>query len=87
VAFVDYWKPLFALNDTFLADIHNRSDACGYTSFLTTYLVFPPAGPLPNPPNTSLPGCDLWTDIYNAAILINPCCKAPQTQPPRLPNR
>ena len=73
VAFVDYWKPLFSLNQTFLTSIHDRADACGYTSFLNNYLVFPPTGPLPNPPNTSSPGCDLWTDIYYAASAINPC--------------
>lgn len=73
VAFVDYWRPLFSLNATFLADIHNRSESCGYTAFLNNYLVFPPKGPLPNPPNTSIPGCDLWDDIFYAASAINPC--------------
>jgi len=73
VAFVDYWSGLFALNASFTADIHRRADSCGYTDFLNKHLVFPPAGPLPSPPNSSAPGCDLWTDIYYAASRINPC--------------
>jgi len=75
VPFADYWGPLLALNETFNADIHKRADACNYTSFLRDYLVYPPKGPLPTPPNVNanVPGCDLWTDIYNAATEVNPC--------------
>lgn len=56
-----------------MADIHRRADSCGYTDFLNTYLTFPPPGPLPDPPNASAPGCDVWTDIYYAVSRINPC--------------
>lgn len=73
VAYVDYFAPLFSLNASFTADIHKRADSCGYTSFLNEYLVYPPKGPLPSPPNSSAPGCDLWTDIYYAVSWINPC--------------
>ncbi|KAL8821330.1 MAG: hypothetical protein Q9191_007327, partial [Dirinaria sp. TL-2023a] len=73
VAFVDYWSGLFSLNASFTAEIHERADSCGYTEFLDKYLVFPPSGPLPDPPNSSAPGCDVWTDIYYAVSLINPC--------------
>lgn len=37
------------------------------------YLTFPPPGLLPSPPNSSVPGCDLWDDIFNAVLLTNPC--------------
>jgi carboxypeptidase D len=75
VPFVDYWGPLLSLNETFTADIHKRADACNYTSFIDEYLAFPPDGPLPTPPNVNkdVVGCDLWTDIYYAAITVNPC--------------
>ncbi|KAK5162945.1 hypothetical protein LTR04_002872 [Oleoguttula sp. CCFEE 6159] len=73
VPFVDYHHQLFSLNKTFLADIHNRSKTCGYTDFMDEYLTFPPPGPLASPPNASAPGCDLWTDIYYAVSLVNPC--------------
>jgi carboxypeptidase D len=75
VPFVDYWGPLLSLNETFSDSIHQRADACNYTSFLEENLVFPPAGPLPTPPNIDgdVEGCDLWTDIYLAATEVNPC--------------
>ena len=34
VPFVDYWDPLFSLNQTFMDDIHRRADKCGYTAFI-----------------------------------------------------
>lgn len=73
VAYTDYFAPLFPFNRTFKADIHKRADSCGYTSFLNENLVFPPKGPLPNAPNDTAPGCDLWSDIYYAISTINPC--------------
>ena len=56
-----------------MADIHQRADSCGYTAFLNDYLVYPPTGLLPSPPNANAPGCDLWDDIYSAAVEVNPC--------------
>ncbi|KAK0338343.1 hypothetical protein LTR59_003017 [Friedmanniomyces endolithicus] len=75
VPFVDYWSGLFSLNDSFMADIHKRADACGYTAFMDLAMTFPPTGPLPTPPNVdySMPGCSIWNDIINAALLVNPC--------------
>ncbi|CAO1603039.1 hypothetical protein XANCAGTX0491_006632 [Xanthoria calcicola] len=73
VAFVDANANLFSLNQTFTDSIHSRAAACNYTSFLSTYLTFPPPGPLPPPPNASAPGCDLFNDIFAAVSLINPC--------------
>jgi carboxypeptidase D len=73
--FVDYWAPLFGLNKTFMDDIHNRSEICGYNAFLEEALVYPPKGPLPTPPNAdgSMIGCSLWEDILEAVSLVNPC--------------
>ena len=75
VPFVDYWDPLFSLNDTFMADIHQRADDCGYTDFMETAMQFPPSGPLPTPPNVDgkQKGCDIWDDIITAAQAVNPC--------------
>ena len=74
-AYVDYFAPLFSLNSTFTSYIHTQAAACGYTEFLDKYLVYPPPGPLPNPPlsNDKADKCDLWDDIFNAVSLINPC--------------
>ena len=91
VAFVDYWANVFNLNQTFMADIHNRSKVCGYTDFMETYLAesaFPPKGLLPSPPNVDYtnPECNLWNDIFSAASLVNPAFDIYQilTTPPNL---
>lgn len=62
VPFVDYWSGLFSFNQTFIDDIHNRWDKCGYKAFYEEALVFPPKGKLPTPPNVdySQPGCEIW---------------------------
>ncbi|KAL9071579.1 MAG: hypothetical protein Q9161_004146 [Pseudevernia consocians] len=75
VAYVDYWAPLFSLNASFMNFLYDQADSCGYTSFLNEYLVYPPAGPLPNPPmsNDTSGQCDLWDAIFYAELLINPC--------------
>jgi len=75
VPFVDFWGPLLDLNSTYLAEIHRTAQDCGYTQYLEQYLVFPPKGKLPTPPNAdgSNASCDLWDSIYAAAVEINPC--------------
>lgn len=81
VPFVDFWGPLIDLNSTYLAQIHKTAEECGYTQYLEDYLVFPPKGKLPTPPNADGTNatCDLWDSIYAAATEINPCfdiCKS-----------
>lgn len=75
VPFADYWEPLLGLNESFKAYLHERADCCNYTAFLDDYLVFPPKGPLPIPPNVNedIKDCSLWHDIYDAATQANPC--------------
>lgn len=79
VQFVDYWYGLMPFNDTFRAYIHNMSDACGYTDYLSTYLTFPPPGPFPvklpgtDDDNETLDSCDVFDTIYNEVFYINPC--------------
>jgi carboxypeptidase D len=68
---VDYWSGLFSFNNSFNDYIHEKADRCGYTSYLNTYLAFPPAGPLPNPNSSA--ECDVWDEIANAVFEINPC--------------
>lgn len=66
---------LFHLNDTFLADVRARDQSCGYAAFRDKYLTFPPApgGHYPMPPNNSVEGCSIWSDIIDAVTLFNPC--------------
>lgn len=81
LAFAQYYPGLFPFNDTFMAFMQNKSDACGYTAFQEKFLQFPPPGPMPVP--TELPGqtargstsrdCDVADDVFDAISLINPC--------------
>jgi len=38
-------------------------------------MTFPPNGTLPTPPNVNgaAKGCSIWTDVFTAAQLVNPC--------------
>ncbi|GME64799.1 putative serine carboxypeptidase protein [Neofusicoccum parvum] len=76
--YVDFWSNLFFLNDSFVKDIKARADACNYTTYLDTYLTFPPPQePFPTLPDPyydeSAASCDLWDDVYLAALEVNPC--------------
>ncbi|TIA09834.1 hypothetical protein D6C80_08406, partial [Aureobasidium pullulans] len=52
------YDPLISY-ETFMDDIRNRLDACGYTALMEEALTFPPKDLLPSPPNAdySMPGC------------------------------
>jgi carboxypeptidase D len=77
VPFVNYWKDLFALNDTFMADINARDVSCGYKAYRDKNLVYPPKGKLPTPPGSASlsQNCDLYDEIQTAALEVNPVRK------------
>jgi len=57
-----------------LAYLDKKNKECNYAGYLDKYLEYPPAGLLPLPGKDVVvdPGCDLWTEIFYAASLINP---------------
>jgi carboxypeptidase D len=77
VPMVEYWAPLFSLNETYMDHIRNLHESCGYADFMETAMTFPPKGPLPTPPHANLQfgtKCSIWGDIANyAAPAVNPC--------------
>lgn len=83
VPFVDYHYNLMPFNDSFVKQIHERDEKCGYKALREKYLNYPPPGHLPSPlpgidPKTKkpLPGCrpgSLFGDIQSASLAINPC--------------
>ena len=63
------------VSQSFLSQIDKIADECNYKSYLEKYLTYPPL-PAPFPlPGTSVefdPGCDVYTLIEEAALLLNP---------------
>lgn len=63
------------ISQTFLAYLDNLANRCNYNSYLEKYLTYPPPpAPFPLPGKSTLadPGCDAWTAIFEAALLLNP---------------
>ncbi|KAJ5780783.1 hypothetical protein N7457_005943 [Penicillium paradoxum] len=73
VAALNHYSAIFALNDTFMSEINQRADQCGYTKFLERALTYPPPQPFPVAPDPYKPGCDVWNQIVKAATYVNPC--------------
>lgn len=74
--FIDYWQNLLYLNQTFLGNISQSHEDCGYKAYLDKYLQFPPPnGKFPDLP--SLTGtedeCNLRQRFRTAARIVNPC--------------
>ena len=57
-----------------MAEMDAVAARCGYADYASTYLTYPPQGPLPLPGNNPdfVEGCNIWEMIYNASILVNP---------------
>ncbi|KAI9744633.1 MAG: hypothetical protein M1818_002162 [Claussenomyces sp. TS43310] len=74
LAALTYFNNVLNVNETYLANLTARADACGYTDFLNKWTTeFPPSGPIPTAPDYQRPGCALWEDITNAIYYVNPC--------------
>ncbi|KAF2863773.1 carboxypeptidase 4 [Piedraia hortae CBS 480.64] len=65
------FQEVIKVNETFLNDITDKAEKCGYLDFMNKALTFPPAGKMEPPRKDS--GCDVFSDIIEAATLINPC--------------
>lgn len=75
--YAEYWQNLLYLNDSFMETMRAQNDYCNYTSYLETYLTFPPPpGPfpvLPDPFATDSYTCDVFDDFVSAILEVNPC--------------
>lgn len=78
--YAEYWQNLLYLNSTFMAEISDRADQCGYTQYIEKYLTYPPPQePFPvlkDPFSTATYRCDMFDTVYEAAIEVNPCCES-----------
>lgn len=75
-----YWADVFGFNDSFTADVKNRSKACGYEAYLDKYITYPAVERQPtalpgmqSDQTSYLEGCGLFSDVVTAAQEINPC--------------
>ncbi|KAH9856035.1 alpha/beta-hydrolase [Lenzites betulinus] len=74
VDFVHKYESVFSFNETFMAHLDAAAARCGYTGYVETHATYPPKGllPLPGKSVEADPGCDLWDEIFDAALLVNP---------------
>jgi carboxypeptidase D len=64
-----------ACSQTFLAHLDQKAKSCNYTGYYDKYVKYPPPPapfPLPGGKTTFAPGCDIWDEIFEAAVIINP---------------
>ena len=64
----------FSDSQTFLSHLNKKNKECKYAGYLKKHVKYPPGGLLPLPGKSTVAddGCDLWTEIFNAALLVNP---------------
>ena len=57
-----------------MAHLESQAASCGFTDYFSEFVTFPPKGPLPLPGGSTrgTRGCDLWDEIFEAALMINP---------------
>ncbi|KAF8477756.1 Alpha/Beta hydrolase protein [Russula ochroleuca] len=75
VNFVHKNLNVFPFNQSFLAQLDQIADKCNYNSFLEKYLTYPPPPApfsLPGKSAEADPGCDVYTQIIEAVLLLNP---------------
>jgi carboxypeptidase D len=63
------------VSQSFLAHIDQIADKCNYSPYLKKYLTYPPPPAPLALPGTSVeadPGCDVYGEIIEAALLLNP---------------
>jgi carboxypeptidase D len=68
---------LIVYSQTFLAHLDSVAAKCNYADYMEKYVTYPPRGllPLPGRAGTSTeadPDCEVWGEIFDAALIVNP---------------
>ena len=65
---------LFVYSQTFLAYLDSVAARCNYADYMERHVTYPPRGhlPLPGASTGPDPGCDVWGQIFDAALIVNP---------------
>jgi len=72
IDFINYHQNLMPINSTYKALLNSRDVSCGFKAFRDKYFTFPPPGPMPAAPPVNST-CNIWSQAFTAASLINPC--------------
>ncbi|KAI0637548.1 alpha/beta-hydrolase [Trametes polyzona] len=74
VDFVHKYQNVFSFNQSFMAHLDAAAARCGYAGYFEKHVTYPPKGVLPLPGKSveADPGCDLWDEIFDAAVTVNP---------------
>jgi hypothetical protein len=61
-------------SQTFMAELDKKAASCNYAGYVRKHVTYPPKGllPLPGKSTSADKGCDVWDDILNAALIVNP---------------
>lgn len=65
-------------NDTYIAQLRNASETCGYNDYIAKALTFPPSGHFEDPVGIKKNGnptadCEIFGSIFEEIFWINPC--------------
>lgn len=78
--FASIWSDVFGFNDSFTSSLSEKSKTCGYDDFMQKHITFPPTERQPSTlpglqadQTSYLEGCDIWSQVFNAALELNPC--------------
>ena len=57
-----------------MAQLDKQAASCNYAGYMDKYVKYPPKGLLPLPGHSINfdDGCDLWDEIFNAVLIVNP---------------
>jgi len=57
-----------------MAELDKKAATCNYAGYVDKYVTYPPKGllPLPGKSTDADEGCDLWDEIFHAALIVNP---------------
>jgi carboxypeptidase D len=74
VGFVHKYEHVFAFNQTFLAHLDSVAAKCNYLDYMKKHVTYPPQGllPLPGKSTEADSNCDVWDEIFNASLIVNP---------------
>ncbi|CAI7672312.1 unnamed protein product [Penicillium bialowiezense] len=70
--FVEQNNNLFNFNKSFMGDLKDTYEQCGYKEYFEEYFTFPASGVQP-PKLMNYSECDIYNMIYNEAYKPNPC--------------